>query len=655
MCLYPLLAALSVFQLTLPNSYENKIAAPAHLLPWAILLFSPLGLLPLIKGSFLPICVAVEILCAFMFLYKKDKKLAAISILSPSLSLAFFWLISGQSLYGLPDYFLNISHVISGYSEAMSSTGGFYSQIPYYIIAVSSILLVIGKSKDIPYISRAFLLLSFSLFLFISFKHGFVRHDAHATIAGSAIIISAILFAVTLRHKYLFIVFFLSVLSWAYIDKDFIGSSTKSFFENIKGTYMSAYDGIKARLFNKERLYENFNERLLEISQEGAIPRLNGTTDIYSYNQSYLLAAGNLWSPRPVIQSHGAYTPKLARLNELHLLSERAPNNIVFKVEPIDGRLASLEDGLSWPILIYNYIPFKLEKDFVYLRKKISRNVRPARTEILNQEHRLEETSRLPNTELPLFAEIDIHPTLLGRLLSFLYKPSALEISVKLNNGIKKNFRLVASMAKTGFLLSPLVENTTEFAYLFSNRNLLLDKNVQSVRVRSSDHTTLLWNSRYRLKLSRLELAHLDIHKLLKFNTIHPAIPAQTAQPASSVNCDGVIDWINGISPSPKGMRISSLLNVNGWLSISSKEGIVPEHIFVTLTDTFGKTLYIETRRTPRNDVKNHFNQPNMPDVGYEMVADISQLKGEYVLGLSRIYKNQIEHCQNLNVPAYIK
>src|SRR5260363_363859 len=168
--------------------------------------------------------------------------------------------------------------------------------------------------------------------------------------------------------------FFLSVLSWAYIDKDFIGSSTKSFFENIKGTYMSAYDGIKARLFNKERLYENFNERLLEISQEGAIPRLNGTTDIYSYNQSYLLAAGNLWSPRPVIQSHGAYTPKLARLNELHLLSERAPNNIVFKVEPIDGRLASLEDGLSWPILIYNYIPFKLEKDFVYLRKKISRN-----------------------------------------------------------------------------------------------------------------------------------------------------------------------------------------------------------------------------------------------------------------------------------------
>src|SRR5260364_219639 len=72
----------------------------------------------------------------------------------------------------------------------------------------------------------------------------------------------------------------------------------------------------------------------------------------YLFVQSVLLlTAGNLWSPRPVIQSHGAYTPKLARLNELHLLSERAPNNIVFKVEPIDGRLASLEDGLSWPIL----------------------------------------------------------------------------------------------------------------------------------------------------------------------------------------------------------------------------------------------------------------------------------------------------------------
>src|SRR5260363_265851 len=115
----------------------------------------------------------------------------------------------------------------------------------------------------------------------------------------------------------------------------------------------------------------------------------------YLFVQSVLFVScwQSLVSPPCYPKSRRLHT-KACPTNELHLLSERAPNNIVFKVEPIDGRLASLEDGLSWPILIYNYIPFKLEKDFVYLRKKISRNVRPARTEILNQEHRLEETSR---------------------------------------------------------------------------------------------------------------------------------------------------------------------------------------------------------------------------------------------------------------------
>ena len=94
---------------------------------------------------------------------------------------------------------------------------------------------------------------------------------------------------------------------------------------------------------------------LRKIAEGNPLPSLVGTTDIYSYNQAALLANNLIYSPRPAVQSYAAYTPFLADKDANYLNSLMAPKNILFRLQPIDFRLPSTEDGPSWIYLKRNY------------------------------------------------------------------------------------------------------------------------------------------------------------------------------------------------------------------------------------------------------------------------------------------------------------
>ena len=64
--------------------------------------------------------------------------------------------------------------------------------------------------------------------------------------------------------------------------------------------------------------------------------------------------------------------------------------------------------------------------------------------------------------------------------------------------------------------------------------------------------------------------------------------------------CEGFIDLLNGAPPRLSRTRIQDFLSVEGWMTISVKEGIVPDAVFVTLTDEHGHKLYKKARRVPR-------------------------------------------------------
>ena len=210
-------------------------------------------------------------------------------------------------------------------------------------------------------------------------------------------------------------------------------------------------------------------------------------------------------------------------------------------------------------------------------------------------------------------------------------------------------------MAKSGFLISPLVENTKEFALLFGNPDHLSDQRVKSLRISPDGHSSIFWNSKYTLKLSKLEIrTDSDITKLIKIDTLQEKI-SEGADNSPAENCDGAIDTVNGITPAPSSIKTANFLSIAGWLAVSAKDAVVPDTVFVTLTDRQGNTSYLKTRSTPRTDVKVYFKQPGMPDVGYEMSMDVSKFKGDFVIGLARVYKGKLGHCPQFNLPVLIE
>jgi hypothetical protein len=264
------------------------------------------------------------------------------------------------------------------------------------------------------------------------------------------------------------------------------------------------WHGIKNRIENKNWPRLDFDAALNSLREEASFPVLQGTTDIYSYNQSYLISSGNSWSPRPILQSYSVYTPALAQINRRHLLGGQAPDNIIFRVEPIDERIPSIEDGASWPILMRNYRPTGTKNDFLFLKKNESAVEIAEPSELTTEKHVFGESVHLPQSSQPLFVQIEIKPTILGRIASVLFKPNRLQITLELNNGMKKKYRIVAGMAKSGFLISPLIENTAEFGMLYGKNSYLDEKLVKSFSIGSRHGRTMFWNDVYTVTFSQM-------------------------------------------------------------------------------------------------------------------------------------------------------
>lgn len=647
----PLIVGLIIFKSQLSN--ESRLLKSKFSSIYIAILFAPLGFIPLIKGSLFILCIAVVILCSIYFICNKNRIFAAICVISPIISMLFFWIASGQSVANLLNYLISMTVIAAGYTEAMAINGNV-TEIILYLIASSFLLIVISIQKKISNISKIFLFCIYFVFLFISFKGGFVRHDGHAIISGTSILIAALLLLFIINSRLTIPVVVFGLISWFYIDSHYIKTSPVGILNNLVSTYSSAWRGIKNRLESQDRLRLEFEKAVNTLRGQASFPVLKGTTDIYSYNQSYLISSGNNWSPRPVIQSYSAYTSALAEANREHLLGLKAPDNIIFGVEPIDGRLPSIEDGASWPILIANYQPNRLTNEFLFLKKseKISGIIKPVK--LLSEQHTFGETVNLPHSSQPIFAQVEITPTILGRLANIFFKPSQLLITLELKSGIKKQYRIISGMIKSGFLISPLIENTAEFGMLYGKNYFLDGKLVKSIKIAPSTSKSMLWNNEYSITFSQIETNSLiDVSKIYNFDGFNEKLSVVKVSKARK--CDGSIDVVNNTSPLAEKLVVSGLLKVNGWLAVSTEEALLPEAVYVVLTDQKGKHIYLDTHVTPRPDVGANFKKPELNNSGYATLADISGLEGEYTLGLAMKHSNLLEICQQFNIPTTIK
>jgi len=637
--MYPL--AFSVFIFVRHLSAEPGAAQPkVGSVPELAVLLVPFGLLPLIKGSALIGCVSIAVLCFGAFLLYGKRREAATVLIAPTVACLTLWLIAGQPLAALPRYFLNMVPVVSGFTDAMSGWGP-WSEICVYLAASAAILAGVAGLRGEGMRPRVFLTAAFGLYLFLSFKAGFVRHDGHALMAASAVGIAGLLMLLV-RAPFAPLIAFTAFGAWAFLDAAYARTNTNSLVERAINPFRAVKGGWEVRTQGK--LGDMSAAAWAKLAQACPVDELTGTADIYSYRQACLLASGARWSPRPVFQSYSAYTPRLAAMNAEHLRGQRAPDHVLFRLEPIDGRLPSLEDGASWPVLLQLYEPRKIEGDLGYLQRR-SDAVETQPRFIEGRSAAIGEPSALPDTDGLLFAEIELQRSVLGRLASLVFKTTAPGIELTLHDGTTRSHRFVPGMAAGGFVLSPYVASTREFVLLMENDSQLAANRVRSFRIDVDPVGRWFWKGNYSIRLAQLpsRISGTSVARVpLDLAYAAGSLPARTA---GRLVCDGSIDRINGASPVPISLASGPMVALDGWTAVSHKDGRLPDAVLVAVTNDRGESTYFRARTTERADVSDHFKHPGLLKSGFEASIDLGSFDGEVLLQIAQLRSGELFLC----------
>jgi len=360
--------------------------------------------------------------------------------------------------------------------------------------------------------------------LFMVFKGGYVRHDAHeitatATLAVLAFVALAPLWA-PLRYRVWRGIAVTAAsaalaLTW-YTGQRWNGTILP---EQLARTVvdMSWHADTALRwLAGRSDIESQYNQALAMARKSRSVPPVHGTVDVYPWDQAVIFSRGLDYRPRPVIASYLAYSARLAELNAEFLRGPRAPDSVLFDIAPIDGRFPALEDGLSWPELLTRYDLKDATTSFLLLER--AAEPRGYRLTPLSQlPARLGETVAVPACDDPVWAMIDVKLTTRGKLVEALYKPPVLTIAVRLESGDERWFRLIPS-AGAGFLLSPLITDRVGFALLggpdWARR--LSGARVASfvVSAQAADGVGACYEPRYTVTMRRLEFARRDISRV---------------------------------------------------------------------------------------------------------------------------------------------
>ena len=540
---YAFLLAVCALKLPSTDQKANSGARNWKQAAAGVVMLSALGLLPLVKGSLLlPFAAAVAIPPAFL-LYRAKVRYAFVFLIVPVAAAAALWSLSGQLFADLPAFLHGTSQLAAGYTEAMSTPWTILpaiigdSLVIISLVLTALVFLSIFRAPGLAVASRWALALLFALFQFVAFKHGIVKVEGLSGIFES-LAVFALIIGFVYRDKYLIWVLSIAILLttvtavrgdallakevherfgqgvtwsgdartdiWKFCLDRAMGAYARTTYMSTWKTYSAVWEGIGARMSQSNGLEAHYRRAIDDIRNDYPLPALKGAGDVYSQEQSVLLASSNQWDPRPVIQSYSAYTPDLLELNEQHLRGLDAPAWVLIDLQTIQGRLPTLDDGASWPALFDNYAFVSYDGRYVLMQKKKSTRKVSRYEDVARETCETGKPIAIPETNGMLFADVDLKPTLLGRLLTIVFNPPLLHIVLHLSNGETKQYRVVANMMSTGFLLSPFVNDTKDFASLAEgiDRPRAQEK-VQSISIAPSYGRTLFWSGTYSLTLRR--------------------------------------------------------------------------------------------------------------------------------------------------------
>jgi hypothetical protein len=476
------------------------------------------GLLSLVKFSELVLAVVVVLAIAANNILRYRRFPWVLPVFGASVLL--FWVLAGQRVSSLAPFLSNSWRISNGYSEAMMLTGANEMRdVGCFIAAAMSLCALVGYAA---WVRNRFVgiipLGGFFFILFAAFKYGYVRHDGHEITATSQLLLMSLACLALLwpmarkKGAWAVIANCLPVVAiWFFDATTFSRYSETGLPAIFVRTFAGSEIFAPVELFRgKKHLIEEHEKFLGDFRNAFPLPAVKGSVDVYPWNQAAVLAHGLDYRPRPTMQSQAAYTRELAELNATFLRSDRAPENILFEIGTIDERFPSLDDGLSWPELLTRYEAVETADNYVRLRRR----AKPDRYKMIplgETSFEFGATISFPSADAGVtWAEIEITQSLKGKIASFFYKPPVLWMKTTLKDGRNRSFRIVPAMARSVFLISPVIESTESFALLATNSTAALaDSELASIRLiaDTKSGTTECYQSPMRLRFYGLSIS----------------------------------------------------------------------------------------------------------------------------------------------------
>ncbi len=460
----------------------------------------------LTKFTFLLLCAA-SLLTVTAYALAKKKWLRATGLVATYLvCVCSLWCLTGQHLSGIPPSFRSACEVASGYAEAMSINPPW----SWFWIGLGGLLLAGGlliglacaskeKNRDLA------ILLVLGAGLFLAWKEGVVRADPthlHTLFAYLLFVVPAAwaTFHPPARHRRLLLGMTLIALVSPYVLLLVVHPEVLRVL--LAGASARIIQNTTA-IVHPSDFRATLDGALSRIKQENALPgmkRLIGqeTVDVFGHEQAIALLNDLNYQPRPVFQGYSAYTPFLVARNRDFYLGPTAPAFVILKYQTDDHRLAAEDDAGALEVILRNYEPLGTEKTYMlWKRKAESPPLAPNR---LLREGTATWGEPLPllSDPCPVWIEIEIGSTWLGKLREFLYRPAVIVMIVKTVPHDTEYYRLVRPLARSGFIINPTLRNLNDLLGMYRAPG---KGNVSSVTISVDDSARPLYRTRYRYRL----------------------------------------------------------------------------------------------------------------------------------------------------------
>ena len=388
------------------------------------------------------------------------------------------WMACGQSLGHLPVYLYNSWHISQGYEQAMglpTSERTFWLGIAVLILLAAYALLYLvrhcGQSRAL---ARLTLL---AAFLYLAWKHGFVRSDTHVLIFFISALLPIVTFPVLLddpppqRWPAQLLLGLAGVLCLWGIHHTFIKNRWPSPLWHIPSQFQETFRRHAEFLGQWPTVHRGYQQVLAKQKKQYDLPQTRevvgqAAIDVLGYDQAIALYNGFTYLPRPIFQSYSAYTPHLARLNDAFYRSNQAPAYALLKIQTIDQRFPTLDDSLLLRSFMYRHEYIHTEGGFQLWKRRVqpSRDASELTGSLRRETVTFTQPLHLGRQEpTRLWATFHLQPSMLGRLRNALYKPPIVKLALQDRQGQRSTFRLTVSQAATGFILNPIIENSNDY------------------------------------------------------------------------------------------------------------------------------------------------------------------------------------------------